>query len=219
MASAKKGKKGAKPEKKVGKKAPPVKAGKKNGSAKKAKRVLPVFKPPEEFKPFFFRAAARIGKDGFPTDIKLVRIKGSLKNENAKTVDMSLWDPQTYVRFCTRYGVGTFVTNPDKRLPAGMMVKFAGRVSIKSATGGLNVGLKEFKLVDPKTKKGKEIGPKTKEAPVYRLARKPAKFLPAAFVSVKPFPSGAELKVLLKDKDGEDKVQLKSKPKKGKGKK
>lgn len=219
MATAKKGKKVAKkaPPKGDKKKAPPEKKAKK-GSAKKAKRVLPVFKPPEEFKPFFFRASARIGKDGFPIDIKLVRIKGSLKNENAKTVDLSLWDPQTYVRFCTRYGVGTFMTNPDKRLPAGMAIKFAGRVSVKSSTGGLNVGLKEFKLVDPKTKKGKEIGPKTKEAPVYRLARKPAKFLPAAFTGVKPFPSGAELKALMKEQESDDKVQLKSKPKK-KGKK
>ena len=230
MATAKKAKKGAKPEKKEKKMSPLEKArlakkaggGKKGAaakSAKKGKKALPVFKAPAEFKPFFFRAAVKIGKDGFPIDFKMVRIKGSLTNENAKTVDMAAWDPTTFNRFCTRYGVGTFVTNPIKRLPAGHMIKFAGRVSVKSSTGGLNVGLKEFKLVDPETKKGKEIGPKTKDAAIYRLARKPAKFLGAAFTSVKPFPSGAELKALTKEDKSEDTVKLKSKPKKkGKGK-
>jgi hypothetical protein len=184
------------------------------GKNKKAKKnAPPTFKPPEEFKPFFFRAAVKIAKDGFPSDIKMVRIKGSLTNENAKTVDMSVWDPQTYTRFCTRYGVGVFATNQLKRLPAGMMIKFAGRVSVKSSTGGLNVGLKEFRLVDPSTKKGKEIGPKTKEAPIYRLARKPAKFLAAAFVGVKPFPTGAELKAMSKESEDDGKVKVKSKVK------
>lgn len=234
MATAKKAKKAGKKEKGEAKKSPlekareAKKAGKgKKGSAKKAKRQLPVFKAPEEFKPFFFRAIAKIGKDGFVTDMKVTRIKGSPKNENAKTVDMALHDPLTFARICTRYGTGTFVTNPDKRLPAGMALKFLGRVSVKSATGGLNVGLKEFRLVDLKTKKGKEIGPKTKEAPIYRLARKPAKFMAAAFVGTKPFPSAAEIKELTKGQDEEGKVKVKSKvkeekkkaKKKGKGKK
>ena len=243
MATAK-GKKGAKPEKKekgepkkglsplekarLAKKAGAGKGGKKPA---KKKNALPVFKAPEEFKPFFFRAAAKIGKDGFVQDMKMVRIKGSLTNENAKTVDMSLWDPVTFTRFCTRYGTGTFATNIAKRLPPGMMIKFAGRVSIKSSTGGLNVSLKEFKLVDPSTKKSKELGPKASKdiVPFYRLARKPGKFLPAAFVQVKPFPSGAELKEMSKDQEDESTVKVKSKAKaakkaekkagKGKGKK
>lgn len=228
MATAKKGKKAEKPEKKEkgeGKKLSPLekarlakKAGGKGGKGKpaaKKKNALPVFKAPEDFKPFFFRAAAKIAKDGFVQDIKMVRIKGSLTNENAKTVDMSMWDPVTFTRFCTRYSTGTFATNIAKRLPAGMMIKFAGRVSVKSSTGGLAVSLKELKLVDPTTKKSKELSPKSPKDIVgtYRLARKPAKFLPAAFVNVKPFPSGAELKELNKDQEDEGKVKIKSKAK------
>lgn len=229
--TAKKEKKGAKPEKeKDGKKglSPLEKArlakksgkagGGKKGPAKK-KKALPVFKAPAEFKPFFFRAAAKIGKDGFINDIKMIRIKGSLKNENAKTVDMADWDPVTLRRFGIRYGTGTFVTNPDKRLPPGMTISFAGRVSVKSSTGGLNVGLKEFKLMDPATKKSKEIGPKSPDPQVkyYRLARKPAKFLAGAFTGMRvPFPSGAELKAISKEKDGESEVKVKSKKAKSK---
>lgn len=214
----------AKKEKKAAKKADKMsplekarlakKAGGKSGKkTAKKKKTLPVFKAPEEFKPFFFRAAAKIGKDGFINDIKMVRIKGSLTNENAKTVDMADWDPVTLRRFGIRYGTGTFVTNPDKRLPPGMTINFAGRVSIKSATGGLNVGLKEFKLTDPATKKSKKLEPKSPDPLVkyYRLARKPAKFLAGAFVNVKPFPSGAELKAIAKEKEGESEVKVKSK--------
>jgi hypothetical protein len=188
------------------------KPGKKKASKKKA---LPVFKAPEEFKPFFFRALAKIGKDGFINDIKLVRIKGSLKNENAKTVDMADWDPLTLQRFGIRYGTGTFVTNPEKRLPAGQVLKFAGRVSVKSSTGGLGVSLKEFKIMDPATKKAKDIDSKSADPYVkyYRLARKPAKFLAGAFTNVKPFPSGAELKAISKEKDSESEVKVKSKKK------
>jgi hypothetical protein len=224
MAKTAKEKKGAKPEKKKDgeKKLSPLekarlakKAGKGGKKPAKKKNAPPVFKAPDEFKPFFFRAAVKIAKDGFIQDVKMVRIKGSLTNENAKTVDMSEWDPVTFNRFCTRYGTGTFATNIAKRLPPGQMVKFAGRVSIKSTTGGLNVSLKEFKLVDTTTKKAKEIGPKSSKelASVYRLARKPAKFLPAAFVNVKPFPSGAELKAMAKEKDSESEVKIKSKKK------
>ena len=202
----------------------------KGGKAKKKKNAAPVFKAPDEFKPFFFRAAAKIGKDGFVQDMKVIRVKGSLKNENAKTVDMNLHDPLTFTRFATRYGTGTFASNVLKRLPAGHMIKFVGRVSVKSATGGLGVSLKEFKLVDTQTKKAKSIDSKSSKelAAVYRLARKPGKFLPAAFVSCKPFPSGAELKELLKGQDDDTEVKVKSKKKtkekaekksKGKGKK
>lgn len=194
----------------------------KGGDKKKAgkKKAALVFKAPEEFKPFFFRAAARIGKDGFVSDIKVTRVKGSLTNENAKTVDMATHDPLTMMRFATRYGTGTFASNAAKRLPAGQLIRFTGRVSVQSATGSLRVGLKDFKLVDPATKKAKSIDSKSSKelAAVYRLARKPAKFLAPAFMNVKPFPSAAELKEMNKDQESEGEVKIKSKAKAAKGK-
>lgn len=213
----------AKKEKKSEKKMSPLEkarlAKKAGGGKKKAKaKNVPVFKAPAEFKPFFIRCTAKVAKDGFIQDIKVTRIKGSLTNENAKTVDMATWDPLTHTRFCTRYGTGTFVSNADKRLPAGKVIKFAGRVSIKSSTGGLNVSLKDFKLVDPETKKAVSIDSKSKDPLVkyYRLARKPAKFLGAAFTNVKPFPSAAEMKAMAKDEASEGEVKIKSKAKKEK---
>ena len=185
---------------------------KKNGpapakkSAKKKKKVF-IFKAPEDFKPFFAKVAVKIGKDGLFPDIKCVRIKGSPKNENAKTVDMGLWDPDTLRKMAARYGGAAFVTNADKRLPANSMISFLMRVGSKKDTGALTTAFKDFRLKAEGEKKSKALD---KKDPIYRRARKPVRFMPGAFTAVKEFPSAAELKALAVN-DEEPEVVKKSK--------
>jgi hypothetical protein len=189
---------------------------KKNGTAPKGKKaaakkkkVIPIFKAPEEFKPFFAKVAVRIAKDGLFSDIKVVRIKGSPTNENAKTVDLNAYDPETVRKMAARYGGAAFVTNADKRLPANSMISFLMRVGMKKDTGALTTAFKDFKIKGKDDKKAKLLD---KKDPIYRRARKPVRFMPAAFVNVKPFPSAAELKAL-NASDEEPKVTKKSKKK------
>lgn len=192
-------------------KLPPKKGGakKKAGAAKKE----PLFKAPAEFKPFFCRVGVKIAKDGLVTDMRVVRIKGSPTNENAKTVDMALYDPETLVRLAARYSGPAFIRNMAKRFPASSSIQFLLRVGMKKDGGTLTCGLKEFRLREKDAKKAKLL---EKSDPVYRAARKAARWLPAAFVNAKPFPSTAELKAWSKADDDEGKVRVKSKKKKSK---
>lgn len=221
MAKKEKAKADKKDKKSKGKMDPlaAARAAKAAGGKKKAKskkKGLPVFKAPEEFKPFFARAIVKIGKDGLVSDVKLTRIKGSPTNENAKTVDFGLHDPDTLRKFGVRYAGAAFVRNDAKRLPASSMISFLVRVGMKKDTGALSVAFKEFKLREADSKKSKELD---KKDPIYRLARKPVRWMPAAFTTVKPFPSAAELKALLKSDEDDDSVETKSGKKIKSGKK
>lgn len=186
---------------------------KKKGATGKKKTGLPVFKAPAEFKPFFAKTLVRVGKDGLVTDMKVVRIKGSPTNENAKTVDMAAHDPQTLVKVAARYAGAAFVRNEGKRLPANSAIQFLMRVGVKKDTGALTVALKDFKLRDLATKKTKALD---KKSPIYRLARKPTRYMPAAFTQVKEFPSAAELKELNASSDEEVTSKVTKKSKKNK---
>lgn len=186
---------------------------KKKGAA--AKKKVHIFKAPAEFKPFFAKVAVKIGKDGLFSDMRVIRIKGSATNENAKTVDMALHDPETLRRMAARYGGAAFVTSEAKRLPANSTITFLMRVGKKSDTGALTTSFKDFKIKGKDDKKAKLLD---KKDPIYRRARKPVRFMPAAFTSVKEFPSAAELKALNATND-EPEVEIKSKKKNDKGEK
>lgn len=180
-------------------------SGKKAPARKKV--AIPVFKAPEDFKPFFSRVRVLIGKDGLATDIKVLRIQGSPTNENAKTVDMALHDPDTLRRIAIRYAGAAFVVSPAKRLPANAVISFLMRVSKRSADSSLTTSFKDFKI---KLKDAPKLKALEKTDPIYRRARKPVRQMPAAFVNVKPFPTAAELKALNATNE-EPEVEMKSK--------
>lgn len=168
--------------------------------AKSKKKPLPVFKAPSEFKPFFSRVGVKIDKDGIISDVSMTRIKGSPTNENAKTVDMALLDPDTLRRFAVRYAAAAFIRSDKKRLPGASMAQMILRVSMNKATGGLKCSCKDIKFKEGKDGKVKALD---KKDPKYRALRKPMRFIPGAFTKVGPFPSAADLKALLKSKDEE----------------
>jgi hypothetical protein len=185
-------------------------AGKKVGAKSKKKKVAIIFKAPETFKPFFARVVVKIAKDGLFSDMKVTRIQGSPKNENAKTVDMAAHDPDTLRKMAARYGGAAFVTNVDKRLPANSMISFQMRVGKKSDSGALTTAFKEFKFKGKDDKKAKVLD---KSDPIYRRARKPVRFMPGAFTTIFPFPTNAELKAM-NVANGEPEVELKTKKRK-----
>jgi hypothetical protein len=212
MAKADKAKAKAKESKKAKKsskeeEAPPKKKGgfppkKTDGKSKpKAKKKpLPTFKAPADFKAFFAKVNVKIAKDGIIDDVQVIRIKGSPTNENAKTVDMSLWDPETLRRFAIRYAGAAFIKSDKKRVAGPSGAQLLMRVGANKETGALKVSFKNitFKLKDDK--KAKLLD---KKDPIYRALRKPARLVPGAFTKVKEFPSAADLKALLKSQDEE----------------
>jgi hypothetical protein len=192
---SKKSKKSADAEEAPKKKGFPPKKGDGKSKPKSKKKPLPVFKAPDEFKAFFAKLNVKIGKDGIIDDIQVTRIKGSPTNENAKTVDMSLWDPETLRRFAIRYAGAAFIKSDKKRIAGPSMASMLMRVGAKKDTGALSVRFKDIKFKAGKDAKIKMLD---KKDPIYRALRKPARLVPAAFTKVKPFPSAADLKALLK---------------------
>lgn len=174
-------------------------AGKGKTKAKK-KNALPIFKAPADFKPFFMKVGVLIDKDGILTDMKATRVKGSITNENAKTVDMLVWDPDVVRRLFGRYSALAFVRNVAKRLPPGMAT-LVMRVSANRETSDLRVSIKDIKFREGKDGKFKVLDKKDAK---YRLLRKPGRFLPAAFTKVKDFPTTQELKAMNKAEEDED---------------
>lgn len=202
-AKAKDSKKSKKPAKEE---AAPKKKGfpaKKGGAAKarSKKKPLPVFKAPAEFKPFFSRVGIRIDKDGIISDVTMIRIKGSPTNENAKTVDMALLDPDTLRRFTARYCGAAFIKSDKKRLAGNSMAQMILRVSANKETGALKCSCKDIKFKEGKDGKAKML---EKKDPRYRALRKPMRLIPGAFTKVGPFPSAADLKALKKAAESED---------------
>lgn len=170
------------------------------GKKKSKKKNVIVFKAPEDFKPFFLRASVMIDRDGIITDMKATRVKGSITNENAKTVDLGLWDPDTLRKLLGRYTALAFVRNEAKRLPPGLAT-LVMRVSASRDNGALKVSLKDIKFREGKDGKLKTLDKKDAK---YRLLRKPARFLAPAFTKVKDFPSAADLKALTKEVSSEE---------------
>jgi hypothetical protein len=178
---------------------PPKKAG--GAKTKSKKKPLPVFKAPDEFKAFFAKVNVKIAKDGIIEDVQVIRIKGSPTNENAKTVDMGLWDTDTLRRFAIRYAGAAFIKSDKKRLAGPSMAQLLMRVGANKETSALKVSFKNIKFKAGKEGKAKLLD---KKDPIYRALRKPARLVPGAFTKVKPFPSAADLKALLKSQEADE---------------
>lgn len=167
---------------------------------KAKKKPLPTFKAPADFKAFFAKVNVKIAKDGIIDDVQVIRIKGSPTNENAKTVDLGLWDPETLRRFAIRYAGAAFIKSDKKRIAGPAGAQLLMRVGANKETGALKVSFKNIKFKLKDDKKAKLLD---KKDPVYRALRKPARLVPGAFTKVKEFPSAADLKALLKSQDEE----------------
>lgn len=178
----------------------------KKGKAKAKKKGLPVFKAPEGFKPFFMKVSVMVDKDGLISDMRATRVKGGIGNidDEKKIVDMMKWDQDTIRRLLARYTAVAFVRNEAKRLPQGTATMIM-RVSANRDTGALKVAIKDIKFKEGKDGKSKALD---KKDPKYRLLRKPARFLPAAFTKVKDFPSAAEMKAMNKEEESADEEVL-----------
>lgn len=198
---SKKAKKSSKDEEEAPKKKGfPPKKGDGKSKPKAKKKPLPVFKAPADFKAFFAKVNVKIAKDGIIDDVQVIRIKGSPTNENAKTVDLGLWDAETLRRFAIRYAGAAFIKSDKKRLAGPSMAQLLMRVGANKETGALKVSFKNIKFKLKDDKKPKLLD---KKDPIYRALRKPARLVPGAFTKVKEFPSAADLKALLKAQDEE----------------
>jgi len=169
------------------------------GKAKSKKKAGVVFKAPEGTKPFFIKTLLSYGKDGIFTEMKVTRVKGNPKNDKAKTVDLALWDPETFAKIGIRFAGAAFVRNEAKRLPANSKAQALFRVAVGREDRAIKVSLKEVKFkAGDSDKKPKALD---KKDPIYRAIRKPVKFMAGAFTTLKDFPSAADLKALLKSQE------------------
>ncbi len=162
--------------------------GKSKGKKKKAKGV--VFKAPEGTKSFFVKMLVKFDKDGILGDMKATRVKGNIGNENAKTVDLLLNDPETSRKLLSRYAAGVFIKNEAKRIAPLSAASLILRVSV-TKDSEIKTSFKEIKFKEGKEGKLKLL---PKKHFTYRALRKPARMLAGAFTKIAEFPSNKELK-------------------------
>jgi hypothetical protein len=157
------------------------------GKAKSKKKVLPLFKAPEDFKPHFVTVMMKIEKDGLLAGgIKMTRFVGRYDPEadDKKKFDVMAYDPKTVLGVLSRFAGVTFITNADKRVPKGVYQVLL-RVNKKSADGSLSVLFKGMQQAVQSKKTGRtKLQDMDKTDPVYRRFRKAARLLPAAFQTV-----------------------------------
>ncbi len=171
-----------------------------SGKGKKTKKKARLtFKAPADMKPISLKADLVFGKDGHLTQTRFTAIKGKVGADTAKTIDLGDYDQQTQNMVIARLAGPIFVRGEKKRLPGGLMVQALFRVGKSAKTGAVTVGLKEVKAKLPE-KKAKTL---EKKDPMYRVIRKAARPMEAAFIKMKPFPSNKELKELTAESDDE----------------
>lgn len=179
-------------------KAKAAKGGKTEKKAAKKKAALPMWKAPEDFKPFFVTVAMRTDKDGLlSSSIKATRYQGRYdpQAEDKKKFDMSAYDPKTVNGILSRFAMTTFVTNVAKRLPANTTFQVLLRVNKKSSKddkakdGTIAVGFKGLDIAVMSKKTGRlKLEALDKKDPMYRKFRKASRILPAAFKEVQMPP-------------------------------
>lgn len=173
---------------------PPTKGGK--AKKKKARKPLPVFKPPEDFKAAFIEVKLRIGKDGVLEDCSARRYAGRTDTDNVKVLPMQLYDVRTMLRIGMRLAGPNFIRNEGKRLPGNSVAVMLIRVGTKSDTGGLVTRVRDIKFQEGRDGKMKTLN---RKSPIFRALRKANRLLPGAFTMMKPFPSKAEYKALTEE--------------------
>jgi hypothetical protein len=180
---------------------------KKKGVARKtgaARKPLPTWQAPADFKPHFLEISVRTEKDGLlGSAIKGTRYVGRYdpEAEDKKKFDVGAYDQDTLLGVLSRLSAVTFKATNDKkfpvevkgrtevkgamRLPANTSFRIVLRVNKKAADGSISI---VFKSVEQSVKNAKTGRPKAvlldKRDPVYRAFRKVNRILPAAFKAV-----------------------------------
>lgn len=185
---------------------------KKGAAAKRpARKPLPTWAAPADFKPHFVEVTVKTEKDGLLGNaIKAVRVNGRYDLDDPgniderKKFDMSAYDKTTLIGIQARLAAVTFKATNDKkfpvepkgrtevkgamRLPANTTFRLVLRVNRKKE-GHLAVLIKQI-LQAVKNKAGNvKAVPLDKKDPVYRSLRKSLRFLPAAFKDVQMPPA------------------------------
>jgi hypothetical protein len=186
----------------------------KNGTAKPStKKPLPLFKAPADFKPHFVEVVFRTEADGLLGNaIKCVRYVGRYdpNAEDKKKRDMAVYDWKTMIGVQARFAGVTFKPTNDKkypvsidkraglkgsmRLPASTSFKVLLRVNRRKADESLSVIVKNvWQAVknDAGRVTSKEL---VKDDPVYRMIRRVARLMPAAFKDVQQPPLLREMR-------------------------
>lgn len=188
-------------------------AAKKTAAAKRpARKPLPVWAAPTDFKPHFVEVTVRTEKDGLLGNaIKAIRVNGRYDLEDPSNIDerkkfdMAGYDKTTLIGIQARLAAVTFKATNDKkypvdpkgrtevkgamRLPANTTFRLVLRVN-KKKEGNLAVLIKQILQAVKSEKTGKiKATPLDKKDPVYRSLRKSLRFLPAAFKDVQMPPA------------------------------
>lgn len=190
--------------------AAPVKRGfpaKKTGAAgakRPARKPLPIFKAPADFKPHFLLVQFVTEKDGLiASTVKATRYMGRFDREadDKKKFDLGAYDSKTLIGIAARLASVSFRANADKkfpvspaeratvkgghRLPASTQFQVLMRVGKKSADQSITAGIKQVWQVVQSAKTGRQaLKELEKTDPAYRTIRKASRILPAAFKEV-----------------------------------
>ena len=164
---------------------PGVKA---KAGAKPVRKPIPTWKAPADFKPFFLSVLVKTEKDGLlASAIRATRYVGRYDPQapDKKKFDLASYDQSTLQGLLSRLSMTTYATNALRRLPANTTFKILLRVNRKSKDGMLSIIFKEISVAVTSKKTGRVIAQVLdKKDPQYRIFRKSARILPAAFKNV-----------------------------------
>lgn len=201
-------KKGTKPAT-VRKVAPPVKRTGAAAAKKPARKPLPTFDAPADFKPHFLLVQVKTESDGLfgSTNFKAIRYLGKFARDadDKKKSDMSAYDSQTMMALLGRLSGKTFKATNDRkyskfptkrdgvkgahRLPPSTVFQILMRVGKRGADNSLMCGIRTIWQALKSEKTGRmKMQELEKTDPAYRMIRGSARTLPAAFVNVQMPP-------------------------------
>jgi len=169
-----------------------------------ARKGLPTFQAPADFKPHFLEVTVRTEKDGLLGNaVRAIRYQGryDVNAADNKKADLGSYDPRTLNGLMARISGPLFKATNDKkfptqikgrtevkgamRLPANTVFRLILRVNRKAADGSLSVLFKYIQQITKNEKTGRPvIVDLEKSDPVYRSFRKSSRTLPAAFKDV-----------------------------------
>lgn len=156
--------------------------------AKSAKKSIPLFKAPADFKPHFLEVLVKTEKDGLLSNaIKATRYVGRYDPQapDKKKIDLGGYDHATLQGVLSRLSMTTYATNAAKRLPINTTYKILLRVNRKSKDGSLSIIFKSVSVGKKSAKTGRVTAVALdKKDPDYRKLRKASRILPAAFKDV-----------------------------------
>jgi hypothetical protein len=180
----------------------------KPGAKAPARKPLPTFKAPADFKPHFLLAQFVTDKDGLiGSTFKATRYTGRFDREvdDKKKFDLGAYDSKTLLGMATRFAAVTYRANAEKkfpvspkeraalkgahRLPAATQFQVLLRIGKKAADQSLTAGVKTIWQVVQNAKTGRQgLAELEKTDPAYRAIRKASRILPAAFKEVQMPP-------------------------------